>query len=231
MAECVARADAATRSSPCRCRPFSSRLTSGKYRARRSRRPRRRRRPGRPAARGLVRRAGLRARPHAARRRGPRRLRRERVGAALHGAQRARRDHHGGRPLRGAAAADDRAARPARRCPATGASASRARAAAAASGLEPEVDDVVRAARRGGLEEGPRRARRASSATMSRRSTTSTSCCASRSRASAWSTAARTPPNDSPLFIEALADVVIDYLARRPLERAACIRPAARTTA
>ena len=26
-----------------------------------------------------------------------------------------------------------------------------------------------------------------------------------------------TPPNDSPLFIEALADVVIDHLARRPL--------------
>ncbi len=25
-------------------------------------------------------------------------------------------------------------------------------------------------------------------------------------------------PNDSPLFIEALADVVIDYLARRPVE-------------
>ena len=28
-----------------------------------------------------------------------------------------------------------------------------------------------------------------------------------------------TPPNDSPPFIEALADVVIDYLARRPVER------------
>ena len=28
-----------------------------------------------------------------------------------------------------------------------------------------------------------------------------------------------TPPNDSPLFIEALADVVVDYLARRPVER------------
>jgi hypothetical protein len=26
------------------------------------------------------------------------------------------------------------------------------------------------------------------------------------------------PPNDSPLFIEALADVVVDYLARRPVE-------------
>ena len=27
-----------------------------------------------------------------------------------------------------------------------------------------------------------------------------------------------TPPNDSPYFIEALADVVVDYLARRPVE-------------
>ncbi len=27
-----------------------------------------------------------------------------------------------------------------------------------------------------------------------------------------------TPPNDSPYFIEALADVVVDYLARRPVD-------------
>ncbi len=27
-------------------------------------------------------------------------------------------------------------------------------------------------------------------------------------------------PNDSPVFIEALADVVTDYLARRPVEHA-----------
>ena len=62
--------------------------------------------------------------------------------------------------------------------------------------------------------------RSASSPTTSRRCTTSTSCCASRSSRSAWSTAAPTPPNDSPLFIEALADVVIDHLARRPIDGA-----------
>ncbi len=96
--------------------PFSSRLTSGRYRTQLAaaeepghRRPR----PRHPAARGLVRESRLRADRQPPRRGGARRLRRQRVGRALHRAQRAVRDDRRGRPLRGPAADDDLPAGPA----------------------------------------------------------------------------------------------------------------------
>ena len=136
--------------------PFSSRLTSGKYR--RSALERRRRRDRNvPLLEGWYAEPRLRAGHQPARRGGARRLRRQRVGGALHRPQRAARDDHGGRPLRGPAAADHRAARP------------RARAGRLALRLPEQgprrrrVDGARgrrRGARpgRGGLEEGARRA-------------------------------------------------------------------------
>ena len=110
-----------------------------------------------PAAGGVVRRPRLREGHQQARRGGARRLRRQRVGGALHGPQRAARDDHGGRPLRRPVAADHRAAR---------SRSGAGRLALRFSEQGPRRRRVARArgrrrgARpgRGGLEEGARRA-------------------------------------------------------------------------
>ena len=96
-------------------------------------------------------------------------------------------------------------------CPATGSSASRARGAAAASGWSPRsptwsARSPGRAGRRSSW------CRSGSSATTSRRSTTSTSCSRAQIEALGMEYRRADPPNDSPQFIKALADVVVQYL-------------------